>query len=83
MESLCVATKNATPFDWMPVLGRSMAVLCLHAEDLRGATLLDQWLFLERLGLSREEAARVLGTSAETLRVAAAKRKTQASRSAK
>lgn len=76
-------TKSESPFDWMPVRGRSMAVLCLHAEDLRGSTLLDQWLFLDRLGLSRDEAARVLGTSAETLRVAAARRKTQESKSAK
>lgn len=75
--------KNDSPIEWLPVVGRSMGLLCLHAEELRGAPLVDQWLFLERLGLPREEAARLLGTSAESLRVSTAKRNSQASKRGK
>lgn len=74
---------NDSTFDWTPPVGRSLGLLCLHAEELRGAALVDQWLFLERLGFPRDEAARILGTSAESLRVATAKRKSQAAKSAK
>ena len=62
--------------DWAPVTARALAVLALHAEGLRAAPLIEQWLFLERLGMGRAEAARVLGTSAESLRVMA-RRKTR------
>lgn len=74
---------NETLFDWTPVVGRSVGLLCLHAEELRGAPLVDQWLFLERLGFPRDEAARILGTSTESLRVSASKRKSQASKTVK
>jgi hypothetical protein len=33
---------NDTQLDWLPMIGRSMALLCLHAEELRGALLVDQ-----------------------------------------
>ncbi len=67
-----------SPFEWLPILGRSLGLLCLRAEELRDQTLVDQWLFLERLGFPREEAARILGTTAESLRVSTAKRKSKA-----
>jgi hypothetical protein len=73
-----VPTSNDVPIEWLPLVGRSMGLLCLHAEELRGAPLVDQWLLLERLGFPRDEAARILGTTAETLRVSTAQRKSRA-----
>lgn len=64
--------------DWERVGGRALAVLCLHAEGLRSEPLVDQWLFLERLGLPRDDAANLLGTTSESLRVAVQKRKAAA-----
>jgi hypothetical protein len=69
--------EGSTQVDWKPVVGRSLGLLCLHAEELRGAPLVEQWLLLERLGFEREDAARILNTTAETLRVAASRRRTQ------
>ena len=66
-----------TLLDWQLVMGRALGILCLHAEELRGAPLVDQWFFLERLGFPRDEAAKILGTTAESLRVSGARRKAQ------
>lgn len=66
-----------TSDDWVPVLGRSLALLTLHAEELRGAPLVDQWFFLERLGVPRNEAARILGTSDDSLRILAGRAKSR------
>ena len=63
---------------WDAVSARSLAVLCLHAEGLRGEALVDQWLFLERLGVPRDDAAALLGTTSESLRVSVQKRKAAA-----
>jgi len=64
--------------NWGAVSGRALAVLCLHAEGLRGEALVDQWLFLERLGMPRDDAAALLGTTSESLRVSVQKRKAAA-----
>lgn len=61
-------------FDWNPFIGRALAYLCLHFADLRGKTRLEQADFLMGLGLPREEAAAVLGTTDESLRVMANQR---------
>jgi hypothetical protein len=61
----------AEEFDWQPFIGRSLAYLCLHLADMRSNTLLEQAAFLMQLGLPRQEAATVLGTSDESLRVLA------------
>ena len=60
---------------WLAVTAKGTALLCLHAEGLRDEPLVDQWLFLERLGVSRDEAAALLGTTSESLRVSVSKRK--------
>ena len=64
--------------NWDAVSGRALAVLCLHAEGLRGEPLVDQWVFLERLGMPRDDAAALLGTTSESLRVSVQKRKAAA-----
>jgi hypothetical protein len=52
---------------WLAVIGRSLALLCLTQADLRGKDLASQGRFLESLGLSRKEAAALLGTSYASL----------------
>ena len=61
--------------DWLSVVGKSLAFLCLSEADLRDKGLLPQGDLLQALGLSREDAARILGTSSETLRVRQAQAK--------
>jgi hypothetical protein len=58
-------------FDWQPFTGRALAFLCLHLADMRSKTVLEQAEFLMQLGLPRKEAAIVLGSSDESLRVLA------------
>jgi SAM-dependent MidA family methyltransferase len=66
---------TATPeFDWTPFIGRALGLLCLHQADLRTKNLLDQAEFLMNLGLPRKEAAVILGTSDDSLRVLAAQK---------
>ncbi len=64
--------------EWLAVIGRSLAFLCLAQADLRDKDLATQGQFLESLGLSRKEAAALLGTSyaslTELLRLAGKKR---------
>ena len=53
--------------EWLAVIGRSLAFLCLAQADLRNKDLATQGQFLESLGLSRKEAAALLGTSSASL----------------
>ena len=55
--------------DWLAVIGRSLAFLCLCEADLRDKELLPQANLLESLGVSRRDAAAILGTTTESLRV--------------
>lgn len=52
---------------WLAVIGRSLAFLCLAQADLRDKDLATQGRFLETLGMSRKEAAALLGTSYASL----------------
>lgn len=58
-------------FDWQPFIGRALAFTCLHLADMRSTTLLEQAQFLMQMGLPRHEAAVVLGSTDESLRVLA------------
>ncbi len=64
--------------DWLAVIGRSLAFLCLAQAELRDKDLATQGRFLESLGISRKEAAALLGTSyaslAELFRLASKKK---------
>ena len=62
--------------DWTAVAARALAFLCLDRADMRTKTFLEQSKFLERFGIPRREAARILASTDESLRVAAAKRDT-------
>jgi len=54
---------------WLGVIGRATAFLALKAASLEDEELLVRAEFLGNLGLSRREAARVLGTTDDSLRV--------------
>lgn len=74
-----MATNEAPEVDWTSVIGRALAYLALDRAGLTDETLLAQSEFLERFGITRREAARILGTSDDSLRVLA-KRKQDASK---
>jgi len=58
---------EADDVGWLAVIGRSLAFLCLAQADLRDKDLGTQGLFLEALGLKRQDTATMLGTTAKTL----------------
>ncbi len=53
--------------DWMGVIARAFAVLCLHHANLRDKGFVPQAKLLEGLGLTRQETADLLGTSYASL----------------
>lgn len=53
---------------WLAVIGRCLAYLCLKSAELGDKKLLDQAEFLFRFGLSRPDCATILGTSDASLR---------------
>lgn len=73
--------------DWQAVGARALAYLALHQAGLREKDLATQGRFLETLGLSRREAAALLGTTPASLteltRLARKKRKGDAGGKAK
>lgn len=48
---------------WIPVIGRSLAYLCMHVGDLKDKNLGDKASFLESLGIERKDVAAMLGSS--------------------
>ena len=61
--------------NWLGVIARSLAFLCLDKADLRSEKVGIQAEFLMRLGLHRRDAAKLLDTSEESLRVLAQRAK--------
>jgi hypothetical protein len=66
-------------YQWLAVIGRSLAYLCLQAGELKDKQLADKAKFLLALGVDRKEAAGMLGTTygsvSETLSRVSRKRK--------
>jgi hypothetical protein len=58
-------------FDWQPFIGRALAYLAVDAADMGSSTTLERAEFLMKFGLPRKEAALVVGSSDESLRVLA------------
>jgi len=54
---------------WLAVIARSLAYLCIHATDLRDAELAPKALLLESVGLTRRDIAALLNTTEESVRV--------------
>jgi hypothetical protein len=61
--------------DWQAVLARTAAFLCLQQADMSSASVLDKAEFLMRFGIPRSDAARILGTTDESLRVSGIRRR--------
>ena len=61
--------------NWMAVIARCLAFLCLEKADLRTDKVGVQAQFLQRLGLGRGDAAKILNTSDDSLRVLARREK--------
>jgi hypothetical protein len=60
---------NMISNEWLSVIGRSLAFLCLVKASIRDKDLATQARFLIALGLSRKEVATLLGTSEGSLKV--------------
>jgi len=57
------------PQYWTSVVAKALAYLCLHQADMRKQSIASQAKFLIGLGLSNADAADILGTTSETVRV--------------
>lgn len=66
-----MARAASEDFDWEPFIGRALAYVCLHLAEMRSRTILEQAEFLMELGLPRKEAAAVVGSTDESIRVLA------------
>jgi hypothetical protein len=51
---------------WIAVIGKALAYLCLK-QALGNATIVEKAVFLEGLGIPRDDAAEMLGTSAKSI----------------
>jgi hypothetical protein len=67
--------RQEEPTDWQAVLAKATAFLCLHQADMQSAPMLDKAKFLMRFGLSRPQAAKLLGTTDGSLSVLAGRAK--------
>lgn len=71
-----MAEANEVPeVDWTAVIGRALAYLSLLRSDANEGTMLEQADFLARFGIPRREAATILGTSDDSLRVLEGRRR--------
>lgn len=59
----------APPTDWAAVSARAQAYMCLYHAGLDDASVIERAKFLMALGLPRAEAAAILGSSDDSLRV--------------
>jgi hypothetical protein len=53
---------------WLPVIGRALAFLCLHAADKGSKTISEKAVFLSGLGVEAEDCARMLDTTPASVR---------------
>jgi hypothetical protein len=73
--------RETQEIDWTAVIARALAFLCLHRAKLQDETLVKQANFLERFGIPRSEAAVLLGSSEESLKVIYRRRKQRGGKS--
>jgi hypothetical protein len=62
---------------WISVIGRSLALIALHKQELGNATVVEKAVFLIGLGVPRAEAAALLGTSDNSIAVMLSRKKRQ------
>lgn len=65
--------RNGTEADWLRVIGKALAYLCVQeaerSDPKKFDTVLKKVKFLQGLGLSRSEAAGAAGSSADSVKV--------------
>ncbi len=59
-------TNGAT--DWTEVIAKALAYLALHTDELKSKNVTERAAFLLTLGLTHEDAAKLLGSSEKSLR---------------
>jgi hypothetical protein len=70
--------------DWLSVIARSLAFICLDKANLREKSVGEQAGFLQSSGLPRKDAANMLNTTVNSLKVLASMaRKKKSDRHAK
>jgi hypothetical protein len=52
---------------WLGVIGRSLAFISLHVAEMRDKQIAEQAEFLGGLGLTRQEIAPIVGSTAESV----------------
>jgi hypothetical protein len=78
-----VARAEATETDWTAVVARCLAYLCVQRSDAADKGLLEQATFLMNLGLPRSDAAALLGSTDDSLRVMLARKSSTKKRTPK
>ncbi len=63
-----VVNDSEDELNWLAVIARCLAYLCLKNSRYADKTILEQAQFLEKLGLPLEDRAGVLGSTAASLR---------------
>jgi hypothetical protein len=73
---MAVTSEIQNQEQWIGVIARALAYLCVHSTDLREADLTSKALLLESFGLSRPDIALLLNSTEDAVRVSinAAKR---------
>lgn len=64
-----MASTEPIETDWSAVTARCLAYLCLQHSDVQDKGLFERATFLMNLGLPRFDAAALLGSTDESLRV--------------
>jgi hypothetical protein len=64
-----LASTEPIETDWSAVTARCLAYLCLQHSDVQDKGLFERATFLMNLGLPRSDAAALLGSTDESLRV--------------
>jgi hypothetical protein len=58
-----LSNHEATYQEWIPVIARSLAYLCIQVGELKDKSLADKAAFLEAAGIERKDVAAMLGTT--------------------
>jgi len=58
-----LSNQEATYQQWVPVIARSLAYLCIQVGELKDKSLADKAAFLEAAGIERKDVAAMLGTT--------------------
>ena len=58
-----MSNHQATYQEWIPVIARSLAYLCIQVGELKDKSLADKAAFLEAAGIERKDVAAMLGTT--------------------